>query len=117
MTPTNRIEEYISQLELDNMQLSTALEDEKQRVKYLLKWLYLSNQSRILLEIIDPETLEFCFENNYSIDEAYKIQVELNEVRSWLGDFGIKQELKTKEDVINAREQINREVIIRNDKS
>ena len=117
MTSANKIESYISQLEFDNLQLSTALESEKARIEHLLKWIYLSGGSRVLLEMIYPETIEFCFINRYPIDKAYKVQTELIEVMTYLADYGIEHELLTKEDVIYAREQINRRISSRHNKS
>jgi len=117
MTPTNRIEAYISELEMDNLQLTTALEDEKQRVSHLLKWIYLAGESRVLLEMIYPETIEFCFMNQYPIDKAYKVQTELIEIRDYLKEYGIEHELTTKEDVINARGKINGAISSRHNKS
>ena len=117
MTATDRIENYISGIELDNLQLTIELRAEKDRVQHLLKWIYLSGGSRVLLEMIKPDTIEFCFVNKYPIDSAYKVQIELTEVRSWLTDLNIEMELTTKDDVINARAEINRAISSRNSKS
>ncbi len=110
MTATNRIERYISELEMDNFELQRKLRNTEAKVDRLLKWLYLSNESRVMLESINPSTIEFCFTNKYPIDKAYKVQTELNEVRSWLGDLDIEHELNTIDDVINARKKINRAI-------
>jgi len=117
MTAVDKIENHISNIEMDNFYLNHKLRIEKDRVAHLLKWIYLSGGSRVLMEMIEPATIEFCFINRYPIDKAYRVQTELNEVRSWLGDLNIEHELLTKEDVINARGEINRAISSRHNKS
>jgi len=117
MTAIAKIERHISDIEKDNFYLNRELAIEKARVDHLLKWIYLSGGSRVLMEMVDARTIEFCFVNRYPIDKAYRVQLELNEVRSWLSDLNIEHELLTKEDVINARGKINRAISSRNNKS